>query len=266
MLLEVPSYTKRVVVPSMSFAFSIVVICKDAAATIGPMLKSISGLSDDIVVYDSGSTDDTLAIIHQHNLPVHQGPWLGFGPTRQKATELARYDWVLMVDADEVLSDGLRKELMQLSMPSPQTAYRFQLHHQIGSDALRWGEWRKDYRVRLYHKNILRWNGKLVHETIEVPADVKVCTFQHGAAHFPATSIEAFEQKMKQYAWLTAQQYHREGKRSSWIKRRVSPVFDFFVGYILHLGFLDGWPGYRLALIFKQYTAEKYKALNQMKS
>lgn len=250
----------------MSFAFSIVVICKDAASTIGSMLKSIEGLSDDVVAYDSGSTDGTLAILQKHGVQIHQGSWLGFGPTRQKATELARHDWVLMVDADEVLSEGLREELMQMAMPAPQTAYRFQLHHQIGSHSLHWGEWRKDFRVRLYHKHTVRWNVKLVHETIELPTNVSVRTFRNGAAHFPAASIAAFEQKMKQYARLTAQQYRRDGKQSNWIKRNVSPVFDFFVGYILHLGFLDGLPGYQLARIFKQYTAEKYRVLSQMKA
>lgn len=249
----------------MNFPLSIVIICKDAAATIGQALKSVEGLSDDVVVYDNGSTDDTIKIVNSFHTQLFQGPWLGFGPTRQKATKLAQHKWVLMVDADEVLTDGLRQELQNLQTPPTRCAYEFQVQHCIGSKSLHWGQWHRDYRVRLYHKDVWHWTNKLVHERLVASPDVEVIRFQNPMLHYPAVSIKAFEMKMRRYALLSAVQYQREGKRSTWIKRSISPVFSFVQNYVLKLGFLDGKTGYKLARIFSRYTAEKYKRLARRK-
>lgn len=250
----------------MSFPFSVVMICKDAEATISLALEHIRGLSDDVVVYDSGSKDGTLNIVRSHGVQLHQGEWLGFGRTRQKATELARYDWVLMIDADEIITKELREELRNMQQPLPQTAYRFCLHHCISGKQLRWGQWRHDCRVRLYNRTVLRWSEKAIHETVELPPGFMVKKLKHGVLHYPAQNIEAFAEKMRHYAVLTAAQHKVEGKHSTWTKRHISPGFNFLQNYIFRLGFLDGKAGFRLAHIFSRYTAEKYKALKGMDS
>ncbi|MES2883146.1 MAG: glycosyltransferase, partial [Bacteroidota bacterium] len=97
----------------MTDPFSIVIICKDAAATIEHTLKSIEGMSTDVVVYDNGSTDGTLKLIQQFDVHLYTGAWLGFGPTRQKAVGFAKNDWILFVDADEEVTPALRQEILQ---------------------------------------------------------------------------------------------------------------------------------------------------------
>jgi glycosyltransferase involved in cell wall biosynthesis len=266
MRLEVLPYTKTVAPFFMSFSFSVVMICRDAETTIGHALEHVRGLSDDVVVYDSGSTDGTLNIVRRYDVQLHQGEWLGFGRTRQKATDLARHDWVLMIDADEVVTKEMQDELKSMPLPPPNTAYRFCLHHIINGQPLHWGQWRHDCRVRLYNRKVVRWSDKAIHETVEVPQGIFIKTLRHGVLHYPAQSIDTFAEKMKQYALLTAAQHKAEGKRSTWMKRNLSPGFNFLQNYIFRLGFLDGSAGFRLARIFSRYTAEKYKTLKRLGS
>src|SRR5258705_971239 len=103
--------------------FSIVIICKNEADIIAHTLQSLQGLSDDIIVYDNGSTDGTTAIIQQHHIRFHQGTWEGFGKTKNKASALAKYDWVLSLDADESPDEELKRTLKGLDPASNSTVY-----------------------------------------------------------------------------------------------------------------------------------------------
>ena len=108
----------------MKQAFSIVIVCKNEAAVIGHLLDSAQNVTDDVVVYDNGSTDATVALAQRYkNVQLHQGPWQGFGKTKQLATALAKHDWVLSLDADEALDETLQHTLAQLSLDDPNIAY-----------------------------------------------------------------------------------------------------------------------------------------------
>src|SRR2546421_10576397 len=103
----------------MEDQFSIVIICKNEANGIGKVLESIRHLSDNTVVYDSGSTDGTIEIVKSYGVQLYQENWLGFGRTKQKAVSYATHDWVLSIDADEALDEQLQKELKKLSLADP---------------------------------------------------------------------------------------------------------------------------------------------------
>src|SRR5215212_3926227 len=98
----------------MSFQFSIIIICKNEREQIAQAISSVYSLSDDIVVYDSGSTDGTLESVKKFPVQLYTGVWEGYGKTRQKAVQLSKYDWVFIVDADEVVSDELVEELKMI--------------------------------------------------------------------------------------------------------------------------------------------------------
>src|SRR5829696_5414220 len=104
--------------------FSIVIVCKNEAAVIKHVLDSAQAITDDVVVYDNGSTDETVTIAQQYkNVQLHQGAWEGFGRTKQRATALARHDWILSLDADEALDETLQNEIAQLPLLDPAVAY-----------------------------------------------------------------------------------------------------------------------------------------------
>lgn len=248
---------------TMRFLFSIVIICKNEKDSIARTLESVQALSDDIVVYDSGSTDGTIEIVKSFDVKLHTGPWLGFGATRQQAALLSKYDWVLVVDGDEVVTPALGKELLSLQLINPEEAYRIELYNHLGTRRIRYGTWGKDFRIRLYHKDRMAWTPKIVHETLEGSA-ARFIDLEHPILHYTASSFAALTRKMNAYAKLTGEQYYRSGKKSSLLKRSFGPIFTFLKSYVLKLGFLDGAAGYRLASLLARYTQQKYAHLHRL--
>src|SRR5437764_3625039 len=108
----------------MSNHFSVVIVCKNEEENIGRVLQSLAGLTDDVLVYDNGSTDSTLNILQRYGARIHQGPWLGYGKTKREAVRLARHDWVLCIDADEALDEELQAALQKLSPGDATTVYQ----------------------------------------------------------------------------------------------------------------------------------------------
>lgn len=248
----------------MSGQFSIIIICRNEASNIEAAVSSILALSDDIVVYDSGSTDGTLEILRQLPVRLEKGDWQGFGPTRQTAVQRSRHDWVLIIDADEVVSPELAEELKRWNVPATPTAYSIQLRNHIGPVHLCYGTWGHDFRVRLYNRHLVSWSDARVHEKLIIPEGMPVQPLRHTIRHNTARSMSELAKKLDHYATLTAMEYHRQGKMSTWIKRNLGPMFAFIKSYFLKLGFLDGGMGYRLSMAIARYTRKKYYRLHQL--
>ena len=107
----------------MEQKISVVVVCKNEADVIEQLVKTVQPVSDDIVIYDNGSTDGTIGILEKCNVRLYQGEWLGYGKTKSMAISLARHDWILSLDADESLDSRLQEELKHLSLADAQTAF-----------------------------------------------------------------------------------------------------------------------------------------------
>src|SRR5688572_8868898 len=167
----------------MNAAFSIIVICKNEEKNIEATLQSIQNLSNDIVVYDSGSTDATLNIIKKYPVQLYSGEWQGFGATRQKANDLAKNNWLLVIDADEMVSKELKKELQSLTLNNEKLAYKIGLKNHLGNKHLKWGGWGNDYRIRLFHKDFARWSNDIIHEKIILQSDVVTKTLEGKIVH-----------------------------------------------------------------------------------
>lgn len=250
----------------MNFKFSIIIICKNEAGDIEQAIRSVLLVSDDIVVYDSGSVDGTIEIIKKFPVRLHTGSWEGFGKTRQKAAGFAKYTWVLVVDADEVVSEKLAEEIQQINLNDEHIAYSIQLQNYIGDRRIKWGSWRTNFRIRLYNKNIIRWNDTLIHEKLIIPKNILIKKFKNPIFHYTVKNYADLSAKLSQYALLTAEQYYKDGKRSNWLKRNLGASFAFVKSYFLNFGFLDGKSGYRLALALSHYTLLKYKYLYRLQS
>ena len=108
-------------------SFSVVIVCKNEADVIGSTLQSLQGLTDDIVVFDNGSTDATIEIAKKFNVQLHQGSWEGFGKTKKKATALAKYDWILSLDADEAIDEELKQTLLTIQLNNEKEVYEISL-------------------------------------------------------------------------------------------------------------------------------------------
>src|SRR5262245_52064034 len=104
-------------------SLSVVIISKNEAAKIGATIDSVKGLTDDVVVYDNGSTDETVEIARKKGAHVYEGAWEGFGATKKKATGLAKYDWILSLDADEPIDEELKNSLISLQPGNENVVY-----------------------------------------------------------------------------------------------------------------------------------------------
>lgn len=246
------------------YKISVVIICKNEAAIIGRTLKSVQGLTDDIVVYDNGSTDGTQSIARQFAVHLHEGSWEGFGKTKMKATALAKYDWILCLDADECIDEELKKELLVLQLNSPNELYDMRFKNFIGNTYLKYGEWGGDHHIRLFNRLAVRWDEEPVHEQLIYPADAVIRKINGFIEHYTMRNMDDYAAKMVKYAMLNGLKYHQQGKKAGWFKIRLSPGFTFLKYYIFKLGFLDGHYGYVCAKMTAWYTFLKYAKLKEL--
>jgi glycosyltransferase involved in cell wall biosynthesis len=249
----------------MSKNFSIVIICKNEKGNIERVLQSIVEVTDDIVVYDSGSTDGTVEVLQQFGVRVEQGPWMGFGKTKGHAVSLAAHDWVLCLDADEALDEELQQSLKALSFGDSHTVYQLRFKNLLGTKHLQWGEWGGDKHIRLFNRQVVKWDEAIIHESLQIPTTAKVVPLRGNVLHRTMRDTVEYSQKMVSYALLNAEKYYRQGKKATWIKRYLAPPFSFLKYYIFRLGFLDGWEGLLSARMTAFYTFLKYARLQELR-
>ena len=248
------------------FQFSVVIICKNEEAIIGKTLQSLQGFAPDIVVYDNGSTDNTIEIVKTYPANLVQGPWEGFGKTKNKANSYAKHDWILGLDADEIPDEEMKKIISDLSGADETAVFKFRFKNFLSNQWIRYGEWGNDKHIRLFNRKRVKWNDAEVHEQLIFPADVKIKELNGFVLHYTMKDETDYKSKMENYARLNAEKYFRQGKKSSMLKQWLSPAFSFIQNYIFKLGFLDGRAGFTCANMTAYYTFLKYKRLNELRS
>lgn len=245
-------------------SLSVVIICKNEEDVIGKTLQSLEGLCNDIIVYDNGSTDNTIPTVRKFNVQLHQGTWEGFGKTKNKANALAKYDWILSLDADEAIDQVLKKSLMDLQLTEEKDVYEIKFKNFLGNKYLKYGEWGGDKHIRLFNRKKTHWDDASVHEELLITRDMNIKKLNGYILHQTMKDINDYAAKMVRYAILNAEKYHRRGKKSSFFKIRIAPGLTFINYYILKLGFLDGYAGYVCARMTSWYTFLKYARLREL--
>lgn len=234
---------------------SAVLITLNAAAQLEACLRSLL-FCDEIVIVDSGSSDDTLELAAKYGAKVVTCEWLGFGPQKQFAVMQAKNDWVLCIDADERVSAELQDSIAAALAQPVCHAYRFARCNRFMGRFLRHGEGYPDWSLRLFHRGHARWSDDAVHE--KILTDVPVGTLRGDLLHESAESLDSYLAKQNRYTTLAAQEALARGKRASAVKLLLSPLLRFVKFYILRRGFLDGLPGLVHILIGCQNSFAKY--------
>lgn len=237
---------------------SLVVITHNEAANIARCLDSVPFAAEKIVV-DSGSTDGTQGIAQAHGARVVHQDWLGFGPQRNFATTLAGHDWILVLDADEFLTDALIEECRQRLpdiLRSGMAAVWLRRATWYMGAPMRWYRPLKGERkARLYHRDRARWSDARVHETLLFDGE----SVQLSAAFNHRTNPTLVHKQLKvlRYAELKALDWHEKKRSASmWIAPAVF-MASFFKDYVLRLGFMDGWRGFILSQTAASYAIYK---------
>ena len=215
-----------------------VLITKNAEATISLTLDSLTEF-DEVVVLDTGSNDRTIEIAkHYDNVKLHKTTFSGFGRAKNNAANLAKNDWVLSIDADEVLSKKLLDSIKSLNLKN-NTIYKFRRYNYYKDRLIKYSGWGKEYVTRIYNKNLTEFNEKLVHESIKND-HYRVKELEGGLIHYSYLSISEFSRKRELYSELFAIE-NRGKRKSSPTMAFAKSAFEFFNTFFIRMGFIDGY-------------------------
>jgi len=239
---------------------SVVMIAKNEAELLPDCLASVSW-ADEIIVLDSGSSDDTVEIATQAGAQVYRSDdWQGYGIQRQRAQHYATGDMILMIDADERVSPELRAAIEQvLVAPPSRTIYSLGRSNLFLGRFMRHSGWYPDRVMRLYPRTF-RYNDNLVHESLQSDG-APVVALPGDLEHLTCRDLIAFQRKQLAYAEAWATERHRRGKRCGLFSVFSHTLGAFVKTLLLRAGFLDGKQGWILAVVNAQYTFNKYSAL-----
>jgi glycosyltransferase involved in cell wall biosynthesis len=218
---------------------------------------------DEIVVIDSGSADRTTELAENLGARVIESPWRGYAGQKNWAAERANYDWILSLDADEALSEGLEGEIWNLKKNGPKCdAYTMpRLAQYLGRWILHCG-WYPDRKVRLYNRHKARWVGDFVHESVQVRGHLG--HLESNLLHFTCDSLSEHLKTMDRYTTLAAEELVSRKTRVGWRHMILDPAWTFTKTYFVHRGFLDGIEGLTIAYMAALYTFLKYAKSRNM--
>lgn len=249
----------EVIVPGLSVA----IIARDEAHRIAACLATVA-FADQIVVLDSGSTDDTVAIARRLGAEVVITDWPGFGIQKNRALAACRHHWVLSLDADEALTDALAAEIQAVVAARPAGAgatapvgYWIRRHSRFCGQLMRHGLWGNDRVLRLFERRHARFTDDRVHERAIV--DGPTATLAGILMHESVDSLADAHAKARLYASLGARTLIEGGRRVGPVSAALRGSWTFIRGYFLKRGFLDGRNGLILAWISARGTWWKYR-------
>jgi glycosyltransferase involved in cell wall biosynthesis len=238
---------------------TVTVITQNEASNIAAALDSVSW-ADEIIVVDSHSTDDTVAIARRYATRVEVRDWPGYSAQKNYAADIASNDWILSLDADERVTPALAAEITALLERAPRASgYRIpRVSYYLGR-WIRTTDWYPDQQLRLYDRRQGRWNGRRVHESVALPG---LCgRMQHELQHFPYRDISHHLATIDRYTTLAAEQWHAEGRRVGPLALAVHAAAAFLRNYVLRRGFRDGVPGLLISILNSYYVFLKHAKL-----
>ncbi len=239
-------------------SLSAVVITRNEAHNLDDCLATLTGWVDEIVVVDSHSSDDTVAIAQRHGAKVAQPEgWPGFGPQKNRALDLATCDWVLSIDADERVPPALAQEIRHaLAHGSEGLAYDIPRLSWYCGKFIRHAGWRPDHVLRLFPRRHARFSDDLVHE--RVVTDLPRKQLHNDLLHYSYRDFSQVLAKVDAYSSASARQAVARGKRATVGSAVGHGAWAFFRTYVLRAGFLDGGHGLALAISNAETSYYKY--------
>ena len=219
----------------------------------------LEGCADEIVVVDSGSTDQTREIAASLGARVVEEPWRGYAAQKNFAASIAANDWILSIDADEELTPALASEMAALKSLADRSEISGWTMPRLAQYLGRWirhSGWYPDRKLRLYRRDRGSWKGEYVHESVEVSG--RIGQFQGDLLHYTCDSLDQHVRTLDRYTTLAAQALTASGKPAPFRRLVVDPPWTFFRSYFLQKGFLDGGHGFVIAIMASYYTFVKY--------
>jgi len=221
--------------------------------------------ADEIIVVDSYSTDGTYEyLLHHPKVKVIQNTFINFTSQKSFALKQANTDWVLFLDADEVVSKNLKSEILKtIQKGTDIAAFWFYRQFIFENEKLGYSGWQTDKNYRLFKKSKVKFTDrKIVHETLEV--DGKSGIFKEKLTHYCYKNFEDYKSKMIKYGRLKAQEDFFTEKSFTYLSLIFKPFWKFFNHYFLRLGILDGKKGLTICYLNALSDLERYRELKKL--
>lgn len=230
-------------------------------------LASLKDVADEIVVVDSLSTDSTKSICEEFGARFIEQKWLGYSEQKNLANSIASHDWILSIDADEVLSDELINSILKIkeSETPDNVVYSFNRLNNYCGKWIRHSGLYPDKKIRIWNRNIGKWEG-LIHEVIKFSTIVKEIHLKGDLLHYSFDTHEDFKKQSFKFAKMKGESYYEKGKKNVKLLKIFSPIFFFIKHYIFKLGFLDGKEGFVICYVYAQATRHKYETVEKIRN
>lgn len=249
----------------MPVPLSIVVITFNEERNIGRCLDALGDIADEVVVVDSCSTDETVSICESRGARVVQQAFAGYVEQKNFATAQARYDYVLQLDADEVLTEELRHSIRAAKQSWQGAGYTLARLTNYCGTWVRHGGWYPDRKLRLYDRRLGRWTGLLLHERYEVAGGQNIGTLAGDLLHYSYDSVAQHVTQLNRFTSIAAEELALRGRgKATLFHLLLKPIWKFVHGYIVRLGFLDGFAGLCIASISAAGVFFKYAKLRTL--
>ena len=238
---------------------SVAIITYNEEGNIERALSSVD-FADEIIIVDSFSTDNTVEICKKFTDKIHPREFAGHVDQKNFALSLAENDWVLSIDADEVVTDKLKDEIINiLGGVDLKQGYKLPRRAFYLGRWIKHSGWYPDYKVRLVNKDHAKWGGIDPHDKLEV--DDVVGRLKGELLHYTYKDLAHHFQVINKYTTIASKRLYENGKKAHVTDIVIRPVFLFIKKFIIKLGFLDGLAGFIIAVSTAFYTFSKYLKL-----
>lgn len=248
---------------------SATIIAFNEAAKIADAIRSASW-ADEVLVVDSESSDETRQIAESLGAKVIVNKWPGFPAQKNFAAKNAAHDWIFSLDADEIVSEELKDEIIALRQkeePTLADGYRIPRLSYYMERPIRHSGWYPDWQLRFYNRDKGKWKDVLVHESVELAEGAKLGKLSGDILHFSVENASHHHKMIgERYAPLAARQMFENGRRTNPLKAMTAGFSAFFQAYFLKGGFLDGFPGFCIARFASHHAFLKHVILWEMQT
>ena len=227
------------------------VITLNEEKNIGNCIDALKQVTDEIIVVDSFSSDETENICHSKGVSFLQHPFTNYAQQKNVALQAAKCEWVLSVDADEILSATLIREITEwkknkADSPSGIAAYYIKRRNFYCGQWIKYSGWYPDAKLRLWQKNNGQWEG-IIHEQVVLAKGTKTAYLKGELLHHTCNSVAEHIRQINNFTTIEAQRDFQKGIRPTFYHLYLKPLWKFVNTYFIKLGFLDGYYGWLIA-------------------
>ncbi len=242
-------------------ALTVIIPCKNEQVNIDRCIASVEAIADEVLVADSGSTDDTLARARRWSkCRIIEREYVHSGDFKNWAIPQARHPWVLLLDADERVTVELADEIRTtLRSPAHDGYWIYRNNHFMGH-RIRFGAWRNDRVLRLFRRDLSRYVGDTDHAEVSVTGG-RVSKLRARLEHYTYWNYDQYLRKLERYTTHQARVWQAAGKRSRPLRLLGTIPLRFLHTYLVRGGFLDGLPGFQLSVMIAYYSFLKQARL-----